>query len=534
MVIYTKEEMAANPEIMPKELRYGLIPTMPQSRSYLFKQRSEYVEYDVSQGQTIEINIPRLQRTYLTKDSYLKFDMVFDISKTNVGTADAGERDYLAFDRCGVWGLFDRIEVYDYMGSTLLERISGVSDLMTLLMDTHATTDEMSNYFNILAGTNYGYIDVNTSTASNELARIQRVKNPNIGYIIHNKNTNTAVAGNSVVVQFSVPLFSFLGLLSSKFVPLHNGFTIKLVLNDPNYFLLSGTTDSVNTGNRYKVESVTVGNAEFAAQVLELGPVAEGLIMDSLGGQPVALHTKTFRLFKDVINGAYNSSPQSSFRLDLDLNVISLTNLLWLMKPLGYVTQGGTTQTPIPSNNLGFQQIGQRVRNYLQRWNFQYGSSYLPNVNGISAITTTYPTRKYATIGSRVGNVLETYVELLKSRHGWNTASHPTQIAYLEYFADKYNTLTQNFSDAGNINSLEDCPKFACGLDLELVSGKSSEVICGMNTNGLNTCINGWFNPENASANNSDKGTVDSLILAWAEYDAFVNIAPGVATTVSF
>jgi len=70
--------------------------------------------------------------------------------------------------------------------------------------------------------------------------------------------------------------------------------------------------------------------------------------------------------------------------------------------------------------------------------------------------------------------------------------------------------------------------RFAAGLDLELVSGRSNDLICGMNTNGMNTSIYATFDPEYI-------GDVKQCrVDAWAEYDAFVNISPGIATTVSF
>ena len=64
--------------------------------------------------------------------------------------------------------------------------------------------------------------------------------------------------------------------------------------------------------------------------------------------------------------------------------------------------------------------------------------------------------------------------------------------------------------------------RFAAGLNLELVPGK--EIICGLNTNGMNTSINMTF-----AAN-----TIASRVDAWCEFDSFINITPGLATTVSF
>jgi hypothetical protein len=70
--------------------------------------------------------------------------------------------------------------------------------------------------------------------------------------------------------------------------------------------------------------------------------------------------------------------------------------------------------------------------------------------------------------------------------------------------------------------------KFAAGLDLELVSGRSNDLVCGMNTNGMNTSINLTFDPTKST--DVENCRVD----LWAEYDSFINVSPGIATTVSF
>ncbi len=668
---------------------------MPQSRSYLFKQRSEYVEYqDVSQGTTIEINIPRLQRTYLTKDSYLKFNIATNVSsgsvqspkvlsvkgavpsgstyipvyisttstlKANITTATntltfatadlaklkaivhagwdlvripAGTVDtevysitsevtgatdpsftidetvngwsttdtftfvapdewfkglvgnpisgtgvltlgqrvtatmpvydadgilqsmevimnypttaalvdmanlivtftpsgQIYLDRSGIYGMIDRIEVYDYMGSTLLERTSGVADLMGILLDMNSNMLEQQDHFRSIAGTGIGNIDV--AGVSIDKPFTSRVMNSSLGDMFADINSTSATT-SYVARQFAIPIPSFLGLFSNKYCPLHNGFTVKIVLNNPTYAMIATGEFQPNAS----ISNTNISGVEFCSQVLELGPEAEGMVMSSLQGQPVAIHSKSYRLFKDVINGATTSNPQSSFRLDLDLNVISLTNLIWCMKPLQYYENTKGELSPIPSASLQFQNIGQRIRNQLLRWNFQYGSSYLPNVNGIQCKNTLLPTKSVtgaSTIQEELSKVdLEVYMELLKSFHSLNSDSFPTSISREEF--------TKNFYDINTVLPVNypsyvqgyACPKFVAGLDLELVSGKSREVICGMNTNGLNTCINGYFDQTKLDVKSVDS-VVSALLLCWTEYDSFVNILPGVASTVSF
>jgi hypothetical protein len=70
--------------------------------------------------------------------------------------------------------------------------------------------------------------------------------------------------------------------------------------------------------------------------------------------------------------------------------------------------------------------------------------------------------------------------------------------------------------------------KFAGGLNLELAPNKSGDLISGINTNGMNTSIRGVFHP--LFTEYMDNCRID----AYAEYDAFINVSPGIATTVSF
>jgi len=567
-------------QVLPKQLRLNAPPTMPQARSYLFKQPS--VEQTIGFGTTITINIPRLQRSYLTKDSYLRFD----IHTTHTPTATAANDNFLCWDTPGAMGAIDKIEVFDYLGSTLLESTSGHGQLMALLMDISGSKSEMATHFNTINGTTGGastrwrndiYIedrvektapsDTNFSTAlatpweSNlDLALIGSHEAPTHGEVIQQFTTDRTVAQTNHR-QYAIPLFSFLGLLSSKFVPLHNGFTIVITLNTTQnaFGNVTATVDSgtgsdplgqqvpTNTTPPAKIgvstlTSAFIDNVFFCAQVLELGPMAESMLLESTQGSPLVVAAKAYRNYVgSVPEGA------SNFRLDLNLNVASLTNILWIMRDSNKL------------NNIFYRCLSNRVRNFLQNWWFQYGSSVLPQTTGINAMS---PKGQLAA----GAGYTEAYVELLKSRHAWNRDHSTTQITAENFTIDESIWLEDLFhirNDPQAIvpgNSISTirrpatngtrgpyCPylspcntspvgKFACGLDLELVSGKSQEIVCGMNTNGMNTSIYGNFYPD-YSLTSTTYGTPRvrlARVDAWAEYDAFINISPSIATTVSF
>lgn len=527
-------------QVLPKEVRLTAPPTMPQARSYLFKQQSTQSSYSPGSG-NIQINIPRLQRSYLSKDSYLKFRLGLSWANTGV------DKNMIpCFDTCGAFGLFDTIEVYDYLGSTLLERTSGHGQLMALLMDTHCSVTEMKGHFGAASGckgltTSVDYDQYRASTATSTAAALQvaltwknSVQPPVSGatfgtYIVDAAGTDPATAANigpnNATVryfEYTVPLFSFLGSLSKKYAPLHNGYTINITLNSAaNALGFSTPTGTAGTGTA--PTTYTLSEVYLCSQVLELGPVAESMLIASTQGQPFVVPTKAYRNYVGSVPGGAQSTTQ--YRMDLNLNVASLTNVMFIMRPSAHI------------GNIIAKTLSYRVRNYLQNWYFQYGSTILPQTTGIQC---RQPTG--ATIDNGRGGYTEAYNELMKARHNYSNSNTMSMITADTYWVDTPTTHAA-FYDDDNVNPATavsavalspNAPlppgKFAGGLDLELVPGRSNDLVCGMNTNGMNTSIFLNFDPTAVAASSLVAAQLD----AWCEYDAFINISPGIATTVSF
>lgn len=687
--------------VLPKELRLASPATMPQSRSYMFKQQaalSNYVPKD-----TIQINLPRLQRSYLTKDSYLELDVSFQHTTPTDYTNSS-----LALDTPGAFGLIDRIEVYDYLGSTQLESTAGFGQLVALLQETCVKQDEYATHWEVTCG-GHGAQTVYDWERSSQKGldvaqaecRTYRPTQPLIGEILdkgewaNDANSVATASGQTRTIRrkYHLPLFSFLGLLSPKYAPLHNGYTIMITLNTaanalvsagakytfqsasqivantatiagtaadgtsltipanttitPGYIVYGGgmtgssiVTDRPSTtkvtvssaftptasnyyfaapgtatliantatiagtaagtsltipanstiqpgwtvlgGGMTAVGTVigrpttttvivdqtftptasnytfavpvtgpvgttiatsdnvtfTVNNARMCCQILELGPIAESMLLSTTGPNPMIVPTKAYR--------NYNTSfadGTASFKLDLNINVASLTNVLWMMRPTLHI------------NSVKYPTLSHRQRNFLESWYFQYGSSILPQTQGIIAFKPGSNDSSHKDFGS------EALIELLKARHMYNQATHNHLFnkwnwAYDNTVRSRYLTRQRIGTNSGlpqTINdwryatpdSLYEHGKFACGIDLELVSGRTNEIICGMNTNGMNTSIFGTFNA-NAAAKTpklDDDAAIDttdgiwvekSQVDAWCEYDAFINISPGIASTVSF
>lgn len=687
--------------VLPRELRLGAPPTMPQARSYLFRQQSTLSTYNPDDQ--IQINIPRLQRSYLSKDSYLQFRLNGQYQadlKTISSTAASGNTSAvtlaqycpdLLLDDSGAWGLFERIEVFDYLGSTVLETIDGLPQLMSLLLDlgteftdadhqgqianglmsqfvssnirdnsryyTVESTADITvdgNYFSASNNKLYVVIDGVTSTftitvsavpagnnaMSNTCALINsavdadgkflhqygisaipiglnkiRLISKNVQFTIATGTNSahtklalplTASTPTQEVVttsagiglpfyqgglplvttgvttsngkydfsfQFSIPLPSFLGFLSKKMVPLHNGFTIVLTVankykpifaaakqtpvtsfieSDP-----SGQFAPINDNLTSAATAYSINNAEplfgasfningprnsagasqfndpllfwwqltdvmLVCQVLELGPVAESMILSSTQGEPLIVHSKQMRYYRGS-----STKAQAEFYLPLNLNVASLTNVLWFMRPDGI------------ENDLLYQSCGSRHRNFLQRWEFQYGSTVLPQSQGIQAMfmTAAQPSSGNAFATTTVGiasGFTECFSELMKARPSnsargrmsywqYGSTTTPGVGSYFSFAQTPYKTIDSAGTPTGS-----QC-KFACGLNLELSPGKP-DLISGLNTNGMNTQIRGYFHPNYLN----DANKLNVAIDAYAEYDAFINVSPGIATTVSF
>jgi hypothetical protein len=520
-------------ETLPTELRLSAPPTLPQARSYMFKQRSEYSEYDLKRGNKIRINIPRLQRTYLSKDSYLRFWLTIDVQLANLSAAP------LFFDRCGAFGLIDRIEVYDYLGSTLIEQIQNVPELMVMRNDLLSPIES----FNSKLQTTQGFQGSMVGTAASSVEPYE-FRTANSGQELFPYDWNNGRQNAYKTFQFCIPIPSFLGMFSDKFVPLHNGFSIDLFLNSPDQAFVSfgggelsgAPTTNPNydiAGDKTRatiVKGAYLSGVELCAQVMELGNDAENLVLASNGNGPLVIPATFHRYFADIVKGAGEPDQSTSFGVDLNLNVVSLKNIKFGMRPTFY------------QNTIHYPAYGHRMRNFLTDFSFQYGSSYLPELAGVSSRATTIPSSKngYGKIaGEDTGDWYnratynQAYCELLKTgpKNHWSDPWSQNSINGSEYMIDTATGYKNDFEAVltavppplGKLNCI--CGKFMGGLDLRL---SSKEVVSGIDTNGLLVRLNGKFDGSKLSLMNN------AVLDIFCEHDAFVQIIPGVATTVTF
>jgi hypothetical protein len=256
-------------------------PTLvPQARRYTrnFKAGEGRV---FTEGDQITIDIPPMNNTYLTKDAriYFKFDLSFyDHSFTSSATQPAGigvnwwagtaseswvniqRKPVPMLDVCGPYGFFRDVEVYDYLGNTLIEKTQRHDLLAATMADFYLDSEvdrlrpTISDSFNPI---------LSFSKAQNAMLEIEllphatgpmyttRVNGINLldenlnANEFNNDTTRNADYYSYVVTPpripadlvkvptwyFSIQLLNFLGKGSPTFVPLHNGYRIVLKLN---------------------------------------------------------------------------------------------------------------------------------------------------------------------------------------------------------------------------------------------------------------------------------------------------------------
>lgn len=439
------------------------------------------------------------------------------------------------------------MEVYDYLGGTLLEQTNNIPVLMTLLNDLNIQQGDDYSALKYLEGKE---VPVIHSTDAHYAAR-QMNAPPILGMFVTPPCDSSGKARYDTW-EFVMRLPSFLGFFSDKYVPLHNGFSIDLFTTSIENAFVVGAPSSAQT---LKPTAVTLTNVELCAQILELGSYGESLLQ---GTEPWVIHTINYRHFTDAVAGQKTSgystsatvstdSPGSTFqRVDLNLNVVSLRNLFFTMRPAEYI------------NNSNYPSFSHRIRNFLENFSFQYGSSYLPEIAGVdcraryvpqsskgnafsaedsTTVSATFSEDYYKSNGcsqalfelakttrgkdpliSLFEYKIDVYCATFKSADikGWTPAE-----AYSQYAANHI----KNYVSHDQTYNTNLCGKFAGGLNLQL---SKKEAVCGIDTNGLLVSLNLNFKADKVSS------MVNAVLDIFAEYDSFVQIIPGVASTVTF
>lgn len=347
-------ELPNEPTILPDARRFP--------RTFEADTRVTYYEQSV-----IEIQIPPMDRTYLTKDNYLEFEMDLSYSpgtneeytyiyksilgdvlidpsgepitdeqfktassvlglayETNIVdgvttvTYDYGTKpsNVMAkpmpyFDTNGPHGLFRKIQVYDFRGTTLLEEIDNY-DIITALFH-HEERPRFST-------DNQGLkVPPAVSIYDPEVYYDQMSSGMNLTVTNARTRTNSTtwnvtsvnVAVNNVVCptqRYTIPLYSFLNRLSQKFVPLHNGYTLRLTVNKPERCISLASPykyNSLYTGiGHYQInptiKSFSLKNAKLVTHLLEIPAELDAQVTKDVHARAFHYQTGTTKLQRNV------------------------------------------------------------------------------------------------------------------------------------------------------------------------------------------------------------------------------------------
>lgn len=203
---------------------------------------------------------------------------------------------------CGPYGFFSDVEVYDYLGNTLLETIKAHDLWGSVMSDFKSFDDSLESVRPLITTPSRMGIPYETrypainylDTSNNQWAFEEEMGNPPSVQIQIPPNNGAVPGWDWVVIpkfnceprDWTIDILTFLGKGSEKFAPLHNGFTVKFTVNRPNIpiVLANGLgQDSVylDVGlplvNQFfpldaTIDSFSVDNMYIRADCLEITP----------------------------------------------------------------------------------------------------------------------------------------------------------------------------------------------------------------------------------------------------------------------
>lgn len=283
--------------------------TVPQARKYsrTFKTNASR---DFTGQDTVTIDIPPIARSYLTKNARIYFTM--NMSFYDDSTSSPGRQNLPAgwfsqefaqwnclrkpvpmLDVCGPYGFIRKMEIRDYLGNTLIEKIDR-HDLMASMMSDFYLDNEVDRLRETVSDQRAYYAtpypDIVTKVNGINLldpyrAKLSSVESTTFYEYVEQPPQEIPLEVDCPTWNFSIDLLGFLGRGSQKFVPLHNGFRIVLELNNPNvpikFALPSGSlTMSYKDANsliqyytlKPSISNFSISDMYLRGDILEVSP----------------------------------------------------------------------------------------------------------------------------------------------------------------------------------------------------------------------------------------------------------------------
>lgn len=422
-------DLPREPTTLPQARRYERNFEAPRNKTF-------------TEGETVIINIPPIKNTYLTKDAQLHFDFNLQYTEASSntlqqiyadiisGTLPAGSntfsppvatgwelfqpsangffsRDDLntniqnlptnafvrpipSFDVNGPYGLINRIRVYDFLGTTLLEDVQEHDVLTAMLTDFDMKENNFGlNRPNIVDAISED--DPQTTrkwpcsliTPFDSTTKALTLTEYRIVGTVGGPLTQIFITPGTVTVtnHFALDLYSFLGKLSDKFVPLHNGFRIEFTINRKNipisFGIANGGLDVVyNNSGGFPVtrtldptiSSMNLSSVYVKSDLLEVAEELDSKI-DKLVHYQGFAYQRDFFPFSDftTVNTSIANQNRPDFVKVIPNRLISLNKVLIGQR---YMTE-----------DVSRQKLGFRLKNYVDTTSLLFNKSIVRSIN---------------------------------------------------------------------------------------------------------------------------------------------------------
>lgn len=567
-----------------RENSLPVIPTVvPQARKYT-RTFNAAAGVRFTGEDTVTIEIPPINNTYLTKDAkiYFKFNLSFyEHSFTSTNQVPASwfgqtaksvynivRKPVPMLESCGAYSFIRDVEVYDYLGGTLLEKTLRHDLLASIISDYYldeeverlcpTITENQNPYIAFKDETtgapNYtmddAYLFLGESHVQTKVNGINLLNADQNGYTTIDpadpKRTTefyeyiqTPPALDPALVKvptwlFSIDLLNFLGKGTSSFVPLHNGFRIVLKLNPSNlpvkFGLPSGgltmkLAKGTLSGSGAPLDTLTIvpNVTEFSifdiklrAELLEITPD-----LDAQVDKSIRTRMNSYQLLgpcktPTIIPGNY---------LSVNSYKISMRHLLLNEPNLDTSQIGFRSRTFVDSARLLYNGAVQQEYKTVSEFRHALGGDFDPKINtgafteeifqmdpyGTSGYLYPYPNHDFKV---QMARVLQSVGSLANWKwFNWNFVQDDPTVEFNTFYT-RYN------NQAG---------KFLIHFDLSL-NGYSDNTITGIDTTKTTITLD----LDRPKMKTSPYASIPWETDVFINHDAIITIKPGQSSSVSF
>ncbi len=553
---------------------FPIRPTLvPQARKYTRSFKAGAGKVFTAEDQIV-IDIPPINHAYLTKKArvYFKFDFSFydnsftvdplaskgkkwfGAPATNLNGIECHRKPVPMLDICGPYGFFRDVEVYDYLGNTLIEKVERHDMLAAMMADFYLDheVDRLRPYIsdNQTLQLKQGetatsdlqiYTQLDAAFGSpNIQSRVNGINlmDPNINSQVFNDASKKRTSNFHTYIStppqltpnrklekiptwgFSIELLNFLGKGSQTFVPLHNGYRIVLKLNKANvpikFGLPSGNLRYSALTNRDPINGTVVPvdivpeiveynfyDVELVADLLEVSPQFDDQI-DKIVHSRMTSHNLLGRCEKPtIIPGNYLSAN----RMFVQMHHIPYDSVQDTWAELGMRARTGVESARLLYNDAIHQEYKnlEEIRNALP-------PDFDPVISPLAFVNNDPTTELFGTGGYMYPYPSRDFKHAMSAMQMNNNANYDQWYN----FSTSLNPVFTRFNDQAG--------KFLLVFDLSL-NGYNDKVITGIDTTKTTIKMDLKRDGSSPYAYETD---------VFIEHDAIITVSPGKHTSVSF